>query len=1183
MLKQIKKGLSMLLLSAKALVLILILIYIGLLSDDLRIMSTMGATDVSYVLVNEDLGTVFNGVEHNLGAEFITLITQDTQNRWQTASRSVAEAGFRSGAFDVMIILPQDFSTRLLALQSFTPEQAEIIYEVRHGQNELVNMSINAQVTDVLNEFNERIVRMYFASMLNSLFDAQLEFGVLVEGESDRHDFFISHVQNLFLRLPNEFLSVVMQSETLQGRTEGWRLGHEHFVETTQGALLTTVETMSANTDALANYIALMLQMSEVNLRNTRFAMNRQHDADEYYYRGQFSALYDDVSRRMEGFYDNEMNNFSGRGEEFRVNQDRLQESLDAQIVALSEQEEGLETLRSFVADTFFDGSTPPMGADDESIREAIISLIYEHRNPDECLAQIYIDTIEEYFGQLNIEEIEPMIDELHGMGFISDSQYDEYGYQLDVIRRFAHENGLDFYDGDVGFSWEHEDDAIQSVARFQRPKIFYIDPTVPWTIIELERVPLPSHVRHIHIYNSADIHNLESYINAQLVIQPLNAVFTPLTNEYDHIIGFRIDFSREQCDDGSGELEDCPLIGWPNPIRIEQLIELEWQFSPEERGSKFYQHNFDWIVRNEVTQVTMPFTISHLFPSHALGQNLSLFLEQVHLMERSTRQIITLFGDPYTSDDPDDSDDPDYPDDSDDSDYPDDSDDSSVAVQMSTAEFWDSLPPFDPNETDVCPSEETCCLTPSGGTTIRGAASLDSIYRRYGEISIEAGEEFIVRYLRRAFYGAGVELHGKTVGVQSCLDYIVYGGSDGETREENMRYCFHENTLNPDETFLSLSRIHEGMLPARTLLDEARALLDWHSNSLTGISGQYHTWSHGSIIELLSRENIGSPFSETYIYYNTQTGENMIQLTNLLVASSQNEISNIISGTANLETLDDEFNTMTTNTGNVSGQMDTLLGNIDVLDGELYTNVNANLAYAQNFGTIMENARIGGGYNPTFLNFLPRPLASVGAQAVAGDASIIPYYLTIISTILNFSAGYGLKYFWKKRERTAVDQLVNRGLIWKNTPFVLKLIAISLSLGLAFGAVSVRAIGQVQATSWMLFVPLLITFGILIVTYLARQFPKASLFIVGAVIAIYLLLNPVLGTQIEAGTFMASLFRASPLQHVENIFAMLYRGGFFSMINYVIMIGLVGLGILLNLLVTEKNIEVAGDAKDEK
>ena len=1170
MLQKIKKGLSVALLGAKALVLVLILIYIGLLSDDVRIMSTMGATDVSYVLVNEDLGAVFNGVEYNLGTEFIGLITQDTQNRWQTATRSVAEAGFRSGAFDVMIILPQDFSTRLLALQSFTPEQAEIVYEVRHGQNELVNMSINAQVTDVLNDFNERIVRMYFASMLNSLFDAQLEFGALVDGESNRHDFFMDHVQHLFLRLPSEFSSVVVQSEVLQDRTEGWRLGHEHFVEITQGALLTTMEIMSANTETLADYIDLMYQIGQVNVSNTQFAMQRQHEADGMH----FSGFNNTVLEHMTEFSDRVVHNFEQRGRNFSADQERLQVSLGAQLAALRDEVDELEDLRDLVADIFFDGSTPPLGADDESIETAIISLIADRCEYDLCLHPAYIQTIEDYLGDILNENIDQMISDLYGMGFISGSQRDEYNDQLKIIRRFADENYLPFAPP-VDFSWEQGNAAQIYSALFRSGKSFDLNPNQNMNTI---RFLGPD---HISIYNILEVQaSLISQISAHHYYPDYLNFSVDLVTDSEGREGIDIEFRHVMCPGSSPNYEDEPCFpGVFTDIEIElQFVYFEWEFRNNERVRMFYQHDLNWRVNGQNT----PFILSHFFPSHALGSNLSLFLEQIRLIERSSRQIITLFGDPEVQDD---------------------TDDETAAARFlrfleeegcQTEECEEDLEECeegseeceeDSGECGECPT--VCRPTLPNRTTIKGLAPENSIYRRYGSYTNERREILIVEALREAFYGIGIDLHADLENARHCLHYII-NGSGGETMSiEDRRAClFNAGDVIPEnaEFFLSLSGIHRIMLPLEnTLLAQVIYLRNWHSDSLEGIEEQYNTWTHGRIIELLLRENFGSSFSETHIYYNTQTGKNMIQLTNLLVASSQNEISNIISGTADLETLDDEFNSMTTNTNNVSGQMETLLGNIDVLDGELYTNVNANLAYAQNFGTIMENARIGGGHNPTFLNFLPRPLASVGAQVVTGEVSIIPYYLTIISTILNFSASYGLKHFWKKREHTAVDQLVNRGLIWKNTPFTLKLIAVSLALGFAFSAVSVRAIESVQPMTWLMFVPLLITFGILIVTYLARQFPKASLFVVGAVIAVYLLLNPVLGTQIEPGTFMAWLFRASPLQHVENIFARLYTGGFFSMINYIIMIVLLGVGVLLNLLVTEKNIEVAGDVTDEK
>ena len=303
-----------------------------------------------------------------------------------------------------------------------------------------------------------------------------------------------------------------------------------------------------------------------------------------------------------------------------------------------------------------------------------------------------------------------------------------------------------------------------------------------------------------------------------------------------------------------------------------------------------------------------------------------------------------------------------------------------------------------------------------------------------------------------------------------------------------------------------------------------------------------------------------------------------------VLVSSVYCSVDNIISGSSSLISLDGDFESMVGQTGDVYDQLGVILGNVDTLGDEFYENVNTNLAYAQNFSSVMQNARIGGIDNPEVLNFLPRPVSLVGTQTALSWVSIIPYYMTIISAMLNFSAGYGLRYFWKKRERTVVDKMVSRGLIWHNTPFVLKLLPISLAIGLLFSVISLRSVNPISTATWMMYVPLLITLGILIVAYLARQFPKASLFIIGIVIATYLLLNPVLGIQIEPGTMIEVLFNMSPLQNVENMFSRLVSGQFISITQYLLLIGLVALGVMLNLLVSEGIDETNGNevVKDE-
>ena len=209
--KRTKKALSVLLLGTQALSLVLVLFYL-LTSDHVRL-ATVHGSHINYVLVNEDLGGYFNDAHYNFGAEFVNVINQDTELRWQTASRSVAEAGFRSGTFDVMIIIPQNFTERLLTLQSFTPEQAQITYEVRLGYNEIANMAISEQVSSILDDFNQRIIRMYFSSILGNLFDAQLNVGAMIDDEQNRHSIFLDDIREPFYALPDYFTEVLTKLE----------------------------------------------------------------------------------------------------------------------------------------------------------------------------------------------------------------------------------------------------------------------------------------------------------------------------------------------------------------------------------------------------------------------------------------------------------------------------------------------------------------------------------------------------------------------------------------------------------------------------------------------------------------------------------------------------------------------------------------------------------------------------------------------------------------------------------------------------------------------------------------------------------------------------------------------------------------------------------------------------------
>lgn len=168
----LKRKVSLFLTIIASLCLLLFFIYLGFKDDNVTISTTDPTGKMQYALVNEDKGAVFEGKNYSLGSDFVTLINKDSKNRWETTTRNIATAGVESGQFDAQIIIPQDFSEKLLSLQSINPEKALIEYQVRDGQNEITNQMIQDNVNTILMDFNQRIIQMYFSSIVGNLFEA---------------------------------------------------------------------------------------------------------------------------------------------------------------------------------------------------------------------------------------------------------------------------------------------------------------------------------------------------------------------------------------------------------------------------------------------------------------------------------------------------------------------------------------------------------------------------------------------------------------------------------------------------------------------------------------------------------------------------------------------------------------------------------------------------------------------------------------------------------------------------------------------------------------------------------------------------------------------------------------------------------------------------------------------------
>ena len=282
-----------------------------------------GNERISFVLVNEDTGATFNGVDYHFGSDFVLLVNQDTQNRWQTTSRSVAEAGLNSGNFDVLVLLPQNFSTNLLSLESLAPEQAMITYEIRMGNDELTNLLITTQVNQVLADFERRIVQMYFSSILENLQTAQANVGAMIGNEQRRHAFFVDHVQAPFTDIPVVLFENIDDALFLAMETYGWQGQRLAFNDWVDEFLTNAGTRLISQQDQLTVYAEFMEQLAMANKLNAEFVLAEQSELDGEFYYEQYEFFYQNTLEQL-AEYEDLLGEFEQKVAEFSEEQEKL-------------------------------------------------------------------------------------------------------------------------------------------------------------------------------------------------------------------------------------------------------------------------------------------------------------------------------------------------------------------------------------------------------------------------------------------------------------------------------------------------------------------------------------------------------------------------------------------------------------------------------------------------------------------------------------------------------------------------------------------------------------------------------------------------------------------------------------------------------------------------------------------
>ena len=139
-------------------------------------------SDVKIALVNEDTGVIYNGDDLRIGDILVNSLGQETNYKLETVSRAIAESGLEKGNYNVMIVLPSNFSKETLSLESDSPTQAIFQYKVK-SDSQAITKQGEQVVSEIKNLFNKNIIGIYFSSIIGNLQTAQTQVATSVGRE----------------------------------------------------------------------------------------------------------------------------------------------------------------------------------------------------------------------------------------------------------------------------------------------------------------------------------------------------------------------------------------------------------------------------------------------------------------------------------------------------------------------------------------------------------------------------------------------------------------------------------------------------------------------------------------------------------------------------------------------------------------------------------------------------------------------------------------------------------------------------------------------------------------------------------------------------------------------------------------------------------------------------------------
>ncbi|WP_242259473.1 type VII secretion protein EsaA [Bacillus cereus group sp. BfR-BA-01311] len=1087
---------------------------------------------MTVALVNEDQGTVFEGNKIAFGDQFVKNVNKNTKQEWYVVSRGVAENGLKNNNYNMMIVIPNDFSRKAVAIDSEIPEKLTLNYKVNATGNKDLKAEAENTASVILEDFNKQIIDVYFASIIGKLQGAQDNIGKIIEKGNVQTTMYKKDIHSPLANYTNQF-------KTVQDYTGVSVNSFKGFQDVLKGFGQALDEGNKSNSTYLDGFNNFQKMQTDNNLLANNFTnqfnqyMNDMNTGDAL---KQLSAL-ESANKIISNQF-----TFSEKEPNILTDAAAIQKYLADVKKQVSEYDTELAgKLESDIQETVIKKLKQSMSNDGK--QEIFINTLM--KQPDARIKK-QIENLIAKLPSLNMEEIGqsdlPDTTKLQLQNVIQFTQkYNkENNFYYDPVNKISLGNAIKevkdrLYTEGITFSDTAKVIKMESpqILKIKIPEEFKLDGSTGFLHIDdVDRTSdfLQSEAGEITIAprNEGDI---KISLDVKLKDPNINIdVFSPVTWQWEL--------------SGTHKKETSPEKEEPNK---------------EDKGTQTENSKVENVVHKSQYGI-MPLVHNAKTP----------IIQKTEQSNNGDSVNPDAGGKPDTGGNPDTGGKPDTggnpdtggkPDTGEKPDTGTDNGSNSKTIESTTNQVVHQ-------KAEVLTKNISSLLIKEAVDTVESYQGLMSLYEMYYGIDLrtkdvgpklEEGSLDAIATDQSLYY---------VLNKQSLIDLISNLVSSSITTEikqdmsglKQKINSYQQSITSADQNSMLLAEKLNGTTQQATSMNEnlgeyLKGLAKWRENSLKLVEEQ----------QVLTTNHAGE---QTAVLSLDSGIKSLMMQSQSLVESSKHSLA----------TSDDVYKTFDQINGQAKEIQDsgtTIVSKADLLLNDFTKKMEDDKSFSKNFTKILANSRIGDRQNEMLYDFLASPVQKQNDGVIVAGNAFTPYLIVLTCFIVALFTAYAIANQEKKRMQS--DHFEEKfSLIDMNVPTTVVAFGISIVEGISIGIISGRLLkfGQDQSLLWIAFITFIMMAFVLVSTYLLRQIKMVGMFILLVFLSMYLFLTEAVGSKVDQMSSVGKIRQFSPLQYIESFLNDFISGKDTGKVIFVVLFVIAIIGLVSNLFVWHKKWE---------